>query len=106
MLIVLAKSWSARGGSHQPAFMSGCLTVSHTCLPSLLSERTLLFWRDLFLVGREVSWERWENHELGRQERCVTGVRWQVGKGEGIVRWHIRRGGKAVRWQGRKDGKV
>ena len=106
MPIVLAKSWNARGGSHHPAFMSGCLTVSHTCLPSLLSEKMLLFWRDLFLIGREVSWERWENHELGRQERCVTGMRWQVGKGEGIVRWHSWRGGKVVRWQGRKDGRV
>ena len=46
-----------------------------------------------------MSWERWENHELGRQERCVTGMRWQVGKGEGIVRWHSWRGGKVVRWQ-------
>ena len=53
-----------------------------------------------------MSWERWENHELGRQERCVTGMRWQVGKGEGIVRWHSWRGGKVVRWQGRKDRRV
>ena len=33
------KSWSARGGSHQPAFMSSCLTISHTCMPCLPSER-------------------------------------------------------------------
>ena len=31
-------------------------------------QRTLLFWRYLFVVGREVSWERWESSELGR---CV-----------------------------------
>ena len=106
MLIVSAKSWSARGGSHQPAFMSGCLTVSHACLPSLPSETTLLFWRDLFVIGREVSCERWENHEPGRQERCVTGVSWQEGKVGGKVRWHSRRGGKVVWWQGRKDERV
>ena len=54
MLIASAKSWSVRGASHQPAFMSGCLTISHTCFPCLPSERTLLFWRDLFVIEREV----------------------------------------------------
>ena len=34
MGIALAKSRSARGASHQPAFMGNCLTISHTCLPS------------------------------------------------------------------------
>ena len=29
-------------------------------------QRTLLFWRYLFVVGRELSWERWESSELGR----------------------------------------
>ena len=29
----MAKSWSARGASHQPAFMGNYLTISHTCLP-------------------------------------------------------------------------
>ena len=47
--IPLAKSHSERGASHQPAFMSDCLNISHTCLPWLPSERTLLFWRDLFV---------------------------------------------------------
>ena len=44
-------------GEHLPAFMSGCLTISNMCLPCLLSERRLLFWRCLFVVGREVSWK-------------------------------------------------
>ena len=39
MLIALAKSQSVRGASHQPAFMSSCLTISHTCLPCLPSGR-------------------------------------------------------------------
>ena len=37
-------------------------------------------------------------------ERCVSGARWQGGKGGRIVRWHSRRGGKVVRWQFGKDG--
>ena len=39
MLVALAKSRSMRGASHQPVFMSSCLTISHTCLPSLPSGR-------------------------------------------------------------------
>ena len=65
------KRWAR--GEHFPAFMSGCLIISHVWLPCLLSERTLLFWRCLFVIGREVSWERWE--------RCMTRVKWQGGTG-------------------------
>ena len=113
MLIDSAKSRSMRGASHQPAFMSNCLTISHTCLQCLPSGRKLLFLSDLFVVGREVSWERWESSELrrwergegselGKWERCVKVVRWQGGKGGRIVRWQGQRGGRVVRWQ---DGK-
>ena len=35
--IALPKPWSRRGTSCQPAFMSGCLTIGHTCLPCLSS---------------------------------------------------------------------
>ena len=31
----LAKSWTARGASHQPAFMDSCLIIGHTRLASL-----------------------------------------------------------------------
>ena len=117
MLIASTKSRSVRGASPQPAFMSGCLTISHACLPCLPSERTLLYQRCLLVVGREVSRERWESSELGRQERCVSGVgwqcgksvsgaRWQGGKGGRIVRWHGRRGGNVMRWQFGKGGRV
>ena len=41
-LIASAKSRSARGASHQPAFMSGCLTISHTCLPCPPGKGSLL----------------------------------------------------------------
>ena len=41
MLIALAKSRSTTGASHQPGFMIGCLTISHTCLPRRPNERTL-----------------------------------------------------------------
>ena len=37
MLIASAKSRSVRGASHQPAFMSSCLTIGHMCLPCLPS---------------------------------------------------------------------
>ena len=76
MLIASAKSQSLRGASHQPAFMSGHLTIADTCLPCLLIVgEGCYFWRYLFVVGREVSWERWESSELGRWERCMTGVK-------------------------------
>ena len=39
VLIASAESWSARGASHQPAFMGSCLAFSHTCLPCLPSGR-------------------------------------------------------------------
>ena len=100
MLITSAKSWSLKGASHQPPFTSCCLTISHTCLTCLPSKRTLLFWRDLFVVRREVSWERWGSIELGRWERCMSGLRWQGGKGGRIMRW------KVVRWQFGNSGRV
>ena len=55
-------------------------TINHTCLPCLPSERTLLFLSDLFVVGRVVSWERWESSELRRKERRRV-VSWKGGKG-------------------------
>ena len=75
-----AKSWSTRGASHQPAFMSSCLTISHTCLPCLPSGRTLLFLSDLFVVGRVVSWERWESSGPRGWIRGRV-VSWEGGKG-------------------------
>ena len=39
-------------------------------------------------------------------ERCVSGARWQGGKGGRIVRWHGRRGGNVMRWQFGKGGRV
>ena len=69
MLIASAKTWGARGATHQSAFMSRFLTISHTCLSCLTSGRTLLFWSDLFVVGRVLSWERRESNELKRWEK-------------------------------------
>ena len=37
MQIVLAKSQSTTGASHQPDFMGSCLTISHMCLACLSS---------------------------------------------------------------------
>ena len=39
MLIASAKSWCARGTSHQPAIIGSYLTISHMCLPCLPSGR-------------------------------------------------------------------
>ena len=55
LLIASAKSQSVRRASYQPAFMNGRLTISHTCLPCLPSERTLLFCNDLSVLAKEVS---------------------------------------------------
>ena len=68
MLIASAKSQSTRGASHQPAFMSSHLTISHSCLSCLPSGRNL-FRSDLFVAGRVVSWKRWEGSELRRWQR-------------------------------------
>ena len=48
--------------------MGSRLTISHTCLPCLPGGRTL-FWSDLLVTGKVVSWERWEGSEQGRLER-------------------------------------
>ena len=37
-----AKSRSARGASHQPAFMDSCLTISHARLARLSSDQLVL----------------------------------------------------------------
>ena len=39
-------------------------------------------------------------------ERCVSGARWQGGKGGRIVRWHGRRGGNVMMWQFGRGGRV
>ena len=78
-------------GQHLPAFMSGCLTISHMCFA--LST----YWKSVAIL--EVSICRWERGELGKMgkvydwsevtswERCVreVSVRWQVGKASGLV---------------------
>ena len=77
--------------------MNSYLTISHMCLPCLPSGGMLLFWSDLFVVERVVSWEKWDSTELGRWDkgkvselrrwkRCVRVVRWQVGKNRRVVR--------------------
>ena len=91
MLIASVKSWSARGASHQPAFMSTCLTISHTCLLYLPTGRKSLFWSDLFVVGRVVIWERSESSELRSWVRCTRVVRRQGGKGGRVARWQSGR---------------
>ena len=86
MLIVWAKSGGARRGSHQPGFMGSCLAISHSCLLCLTSGTTLLFWNNLFVVWRVVSWEG------GRCGRVMSCKGWKGGK---VVSW---KGGRMVSW--------
>ena len=70
ILIASGKSQSARGASHQPAFMSSCLTIIHATRVCLL-----------YLV----------------EERCYFGViyllgGWCAGKGRRVVTWEGRKG--------------
>ena len=55
----------------------------------------LLFWSDLFVVGRMVSWERWDSTELER---------WESAEGNelGMLKRYVR----VVRWHGGKSGRV
>ena len=72
MLTASAKYKSARGASHHSAFMSSCLTISHTYFVYLVEERC--YFGLLFVVGRVVSLARWESSDLGRWERCMRVV--------------------------------
>ena len=111
--IISMSSWLLRlnlgaRASHHLTFMCGFLTISHTCPPCLPSERTQLSRRCLLVAGREVSLKRWKSSEMGRWERCMSGVRWKCGRiVRTIVRWYVRRGGKKVmRWQLGKSRRV
>ena len=77
MLIALAKSRSMRGSSHQPAFMSSCLTITHTCFPYLPRGKTLVFYLGDSMLER---WERWEDSEVARLERWagIEVTRWET----------------------------
>ena len=74
--------------------MGSCLSISHACLSCLPSGRTL-FWSDLLVAGKVVSWERWErwerleSSELGRWEGSGLGKweRWEDSKGS--IRKHL-----------------
>ena len=44
-----------------------------------------------------MSWERWESSELGRWERCVSGLRWiEVARWE---RWENNEEAQLERWE-------
>ena len=70
------------------------LTIIHACLPCLPSGRTL-FWSDLLVAGKVVSWERWDGSEYGRWERW-EGSELEDGKAERVVGWEDGKGGRIV----------
>ena len=78
LIYICTKSQSVRGASLQPVFMSSCLTTSHTCLACLLSGRMLLFWSDLFVVGKGVELQKVEELWAGKVGKVHKGG--EVGK--------------------------
>ena len=67
ILIAPAKSRSARGASHHPAFTSGCLLVTRVCPVNLVKQRCYFggIYLSLGVGGGVGSWER-----------CMSGARW------------------------------
>ena len=64
-------------------------------MPCLLSGR-ILFWNDLLVAGKVVSWERWEGSKLGKWERwegseLASWERWLGGKGGRVESWQCGR---------------
>ena len=53
------------------------------------------------MMGKVCDWS-W----VAMWERCVSGARWQGGKGGRIVKWHGRRGENVMGWQFGKGGRV
>ena len=104
MLIASAKPRSTGEASHQTAFMSGCLTIGHTCLSCLPSDRKLVFWRCLFAVGRDVSWEGGKGVWGEWGEKGEKGEK--AGKGGIKVSCHGWRGRNVMRRQFGKGGRV
>ena len=81
------------GVSHQPAFMSSCLTISHTCLPCYLVEECFYLMKPIYRwEGGEVARrERWENSEVARLERWdgKEEARWQSWESSEVARWEV-----------------
>ena len=53
-ILLTAKSRSARGASHQPAFIGNCLTIRHKCLPCQVSRRDSPCVLCLLMIGLTV----------------------------------------------------
>ena len=68
--------------------MGSCLTIINACLLSLPSGR-MLFWSDLLVAGKVVSWERWDGSEHGRWERWKSSElgRWGRWEDSELGRW-------------------
>ena len=56
MWIASAESRSVRGASHQPIFMSDCLTICHMHLPCLPREWVSFCVSGAVEVGRDAAW--------------------------------------------------
>ena len=83
------------------------LTISHACLPCLPRGRPL-FWSDLLVAGKMVSWESWDGSEYGRWERWEGSElgrreRWEGG---GLGRWERWEYSELRSWERWKDSEV
>ena len=72
------------------------LTISHACLPCLPSGRTL-FWSDLLVAGKVVSWEKGNGSEYGK---------WERREGSELGRWERWEDSELRRWERWKDSEV
>ena len=91
----------------QPSWVTTWPLVTRACPVCLVGEGCYYGATYLLLGGRwgkkggrVVSWEGgkvYDWSEVVRQERCVSGVRWQVGKGRKIIKWCGGRGGNIIK---------
>ena len=103
MLIASAKPRSTRGAFHQPAVMISWLTISHTCLPCLLSRRVSHFVPGFTEVGRCYYSRKWVWSSRTKL-CCIASGKWNVGGR--LVRWEGGKDGRVMRWQGGKGWRV
>ena len=77
--IASAKSRSARGVSHKPAFMGSCLTISYTCLPSLVFASCISDISCLFF-SRKMTYKKMFKSRLNLHSRLRRDLNWQLVK--------------------------
>ena len=59
-----------------------------------------MFWSDLLIAGKVVSWERWDGSEHGRWERWKSSElgRWGRWEDSELGRWERWKSSEVARW--------